>query len=323
MGISLGPDDIAFRCNLVNLSEAEARYSARSMKDYSSDEIPTAESGPLLAELRAKLGGDGFEFYPGISYRHLLVWRNGSDQMTLTPPHDISDRVVADYLPQGPGSEKLMQMMEESYKLLKDHPINVDRRSRGLRPANSAWLWGQGRKPHIPSFQQKFGLKGAVISAVDLTRGLGVCAGMKVVDVPGATGNIHTNFRGKAQAAIEVLEEGADFVYVHVEAPDEAGHRGELETKIRAIEAIDREILSYLLENMGAFDDYRILLMPDHPTPLSLRTHVDDPVPFVIYQKSRAKKSGISMYSEESARSQDWMVDKGHTLMNIFLGRND
>jgi len=320
IGVKLGSDDIAFRCNLVCLSEDESSYQERYMVDYSSDEIDSQEAAILIAEVQKHFSNRDINFYPGVSYRHLMVWQNGSENMITTPPHDISDRLITSYLPQGMGGEVLLTMMEASFEFLKDHPINQERRARGLRPANSIWLWGQGKKPDLPSFYHKYRLKGAMVSAVDLTKGLGVCAGLQVVEVPGVTGNIHTNFEGKAKAALDCLHQGCDFVYIHVEAPDEAGHRGELETKIKAIEAIDNRVLRPLLAGLEQFDDYKLLLLPDHPTPMSVRTHVDDPVPFVIYHHTEQHKSGISTYCEEAARSQDWLIDKGYTLMDVFLG---
>lgn len=320
MGVILEENDVAFRCNLVTLSEEEADYDARQMVDYSSDEITSEEAAELLKTVAGELGTDRFEFYPGISYRHLMVWRGGIEEVKTTPPHDITGKVIGSFLPRGTGSERLRRMMMSSYNLLLHHPVNEERRRRGLRPANSIWLWGQGKKPALLPFYRKYGLQAAMVSAVDLTKGIGVCAGMRVVQVEGATGNIHTNFRGKALAALECLRDGIDLVYIHVEAPDEAGHRGELETKIRAIEAIDSQVLKPLLEGLDAFPDYKLLLLPDHPTPLSVRTHVGDPVPFVIYQKSKTRKSGVSSYSEENGRSQEWLIEKGYTLMDVFLG---
>ncbi|MGE5454664.1 MAG: cofactor-independent phosphoglycerate mutase [Methylocystaceae bacterium] len=323
IGVKLAGDDIAFRCNLVSLSEQEDNYCERYMLDYSSDEIETKEAAILIAEVQSYLQSEEISFYPGVSYRHLMVWQGGLEKMTTTPPHDISERQITSYLPEGLGGEVLLTMMAASYKFLSQHPINLDRKAKGLKPANSIWLWGQGRKPELPLFHRKYGLRGAMVSAVDLTKGLGICAGLQVIEVPGATGNINTNFEGKAEAALKCLHQGCDFVYIHVEAPDEAGHRGELETKIKAIEAIDNRVLKPLLDGMSEFEDFKIMLLPDHPTPMSIRTHVDDPVPFVIYHHSRPHKSGISSYCEETARNQEWLIEKGYTLMSIFLGETD
>ncbi|MGE5404292.1 MAG: phosphoglycerate mutase, partial [Candidatus Saccharibacteria bacterium] len=245
----------------------------------------------------------------------------GPEKTELTPPHDISDRIIGEYLPKGAGAAQLLELMQKSNAFLPEHPINHERIERGERPATSLWFWGQGRKPAVQLFADKYGLKGSVISAVDLTKGLGIAAGMRSVDVPGATGNITTDFRGKALAALKELKNGQDFVYIHVEAPDEAGHRGELETKIKAIEEIDEKVLGELLAGLEQFDDYRILLLPDHPTPMAVKTHVADPVPFMIYQKSRELNNGVDEYSEESAQKTGLFIEVGSSLMDRFLER--
>lgn len=319
IGVDLSLDDVAFRCNLVTLSDPSP-YEAKTMIDYSSDEITTAESAVLIKDIAAAFNNGTFSFYPGISYRHLMVWHNGPTGGHLTPPHDISDRVVGPYLPQGEGAVALLDFMKRSQSVLAAHPINQDRMARGLRPANSIWLWGQGKKPNICSFFAKYQLRGAVISAVDLAKGLGICAGFRVIEVPGATGNVHTNFRGKAEAALQAFRDGDDFVYLHVEAPDEAGHRGEVDNKIIAIEKID-EILGFILEQLpGITPDFRILLMPDHPTPLALKTHVADPVPFVIYQHGRmAGGFTAQRFTEETARATGLRIEEGYTLMDRFI----
>lgn len=319
MGVSLDENDVAFRCNLVTLSSEEP-YAEKTMIDYSSDEITTEEAQQLMEEVQKKLGNDAFQFYPGISYRHLLVWRNGLSEFELTPPHDISDKVIGSYLPSGLESEVLLRMMMESNKFLPELPVNQQRLKRGLRPATSIWLWGQGKKPGVPKFQEKYNLTGAMISAVDLTKGLGLCAGLDVIEVPGATGNVHTNFLGKAQAAMEQLKKGKDFVYVHIEAPDEAGHRGELENKIKAIEEIDEKVLGPILKGLEEFKDYKILIMPDHPTPLSIKTHTSDPVPFMIYQKSAPQTNSDQGYDEDSARAAGFTFEDGYKLMDYFIG---
>lgn len=319
MGVDLNPDDVAFRCNLVTLSD-EQDYAAKTMVDYSSDEIPTAESRQLIEEVQKRLGTEVLRFYPGVSYRHLLVWSGGPEDFDLTPPHDISDRPIADHLPKGPASATLLRLMEESHRFLSDHPVNKARVAKGLRPANSLWIWGQGRKPAVPSFQEKYGLSGSVISAVDLTKGLGLCAGLESINVPGATGNITTNFRGKALAALEELKKGKDFVYIHIEAPDECGHRGELDNKVKSIEEIDEKVLGVLLEGLEEYDDYRIMILPDHPTPLSLRTHTAEQVPFLIYQKSQPKASAVAGYDEDSAQATGLRVENGYELMDRFIG---
>lgn len=318
MGVPLGASDVAFRCNLVTLSD-EPEYAQKTMVDYSSEEISSEESRELIQEVNRRLGSQEIEFYPGVSYRHLMVWRGGCSEVDLTPPHDISDQKITDYLPKGPGSDIILRLMTESNKFLADLPVNQDRLRRGQRPATSLWFWGQGRKPAMTKFIDKYQLTGSVIAAVDLTKGLGVCAGLTVVDVPGVTGNIHTNFQGKAEAALAELKRGQDFVYVHVEAPDEAGHQGDLATKVKAIEEIDAKVLGVILEGLREYDDYKILITPDHPTPLSLKTHVAEDVPFLLYQKTRPVNSGVDRYDEDSARSTGIKVEQGYRLMDYLI----
>lgn len=317
MGVSLGENDVAFRCNLVTLSDDEP-YKYKIMKDYSSDEISTEESTKLIVAINEAIGTSEFQFYPGVSYRHLLVWRNGLDKFELTPPHDISDKAVTNHLPKGNGSNKLLDLMLKSVSFLHEHPVNKKRRDSGLNPATSLWLWGQGKRPSFKTFKAKYNIEGAVISAVDLTKGLGICAGMDSIDVPGATGNITTNFLGKAAATLECLENGKDFVYLHIEAPDEAGHRGELDNKVKAIEKID-EVIGILIKGMEKYDDYKIMVLPDHPTPLSIKTHVGDAVPFVIFQKSLQQNKSNCIYSEIDAQSTGVVFPIGHKLMDYFL----
>lgn len=319
MGIDLSDTDVAFRCNLVTLSDEE-NYADKTMVDYSSDEITTPESRELIGEVQKRLGTDVFNFYAGISYRHCLVWKNGPGGYELTPPHDILERKIANYLPGGKNGKVLLEMMVESGKFLKDHPVNTARVAKGLRPANSIWLWGDGRKPAIPKFADKYGIKGSVVSAVDLIKGIGICAGLRSVDVEGATGNIHTNFEGKASAALRELESGQDFVYVHVEAPDECGHRYEIENKVRSIELIDEKVVGAILRGAEKFDDYKILILPDHPTPLSLRTHTAEPVPYILYRKNRETDSPASGYDEFEAKKSGIFVEEGYRLMDFFIG---
>jgi 2,3-bisphosphoglycerate-independent phosphoglycerate mutase len=323
MGINLGPTDVAFRCNLVTLSDAPL-YQEKIMIDYSSDEITTAESQILMNDIAKALNTEYFSFYPGISYRHLLVWHNGPTECQLTPPHDISDRPVTEHLPKGEGALQLLELMQKSIQILKNHPINETRIQKGLRPATSIWLWGQGKKPSIKSFYEKYHLKGSVISAVDLAKGLGVCAGLDVINVPGATGNVHTNFRGKAEAALKAFKEGQDFVYLHFEAPDEAGHRGEVENKVISIEKIDSEVLEFLLKEMPKVTtDFKIMLLPDHPTPLTLKTHVSDPVPFVIYRYAPTEKVNVHRsFDEDTARQTNVLIENGYRLMDHFIEEN-
>jgi 2,3-bisphosphoglycerate-independent phosphoglycerate mutase len=321
IGVALNATDVAFRCNLVTLSDA-AEYAAQTMIDYSSDEISTPEAQELMQAVAAAFNSDAFAFYSGFSYRHLLVWHEGRLELQLTPPHDISDRKIGDYLPQGEGAALLLDFMQRSQAILTDHPVNQRRVARGLRPANSIWLWGQGQKPQLDSFTAKYHLQGTVISAVDLIKGLGICAGMRVIEVPGATGNIQTNFRGKAAAALDAFRSGSDFVYLHFEAPDEAGHRGELDNKVKAIEKIDAEVLGMILPELAQIDpDYCIMILPDHPTPLALKTHTGDPVPYLIYRSRAERPASVTRtYDEAFAQSSGILLANGYQLMDRFIG---
>lgn len=318
MGVELNDQDVAFRCNLVTLSD-EPDYTRKRIVDYSAGEISTVEARELVSFLGERLGNEKFRFFGGISYRHLLVWREGEDKTQLTPPHDISDRVVTDYLPAGAGGTELLALMQESNRLLADHPVNVRRCEQGKNPANSVWFWGQGRRPSLPLFRDKYGVDGAVISAVDLIKGIGLCAGLRVIEVEGATGTITTNFRGKGVAALDALSGGDDFVLVHIEAPDEAGHQGDLETKVKAIEEIDEKVLGEVLRGMQDFPRYRMLVLPDHPTPLSLRTHTADPVPFVVYQNTDGESRPGRTFTERSAVSSPLYFQLGYRLMDYFF----
>lgn len=316
MGIEMSETDVAFRCNLVTLSD-EAEYAHKTMVDYSAGEISTEEAAELIAAVREALAGDGRLFYPGISYRHCMIWDQGPSGLNLTPPHDISDRKITGYLPE---NEIILDLMKRSFEVLQDHSINQARRERGLNPANSIWLWGEGTKPGISLFEETYGVKASVISAVDLIKGIGICAGMKVIEVEGATGNIHTNFKGKGEAALKTLLEGQDLVYIHVEAPDECGHQGDIGGKVRAIELIDELVVGPLLAGLGeAAEDYAILVMPDHPTPLAIKTHTSDPVPYLLYSSKEDYASGITTYTEEAAAGTGEYVADGYQLMRQLL----
>ena len=321
MGINLAEDDIAIRCNLVTLSD-EDNYEDTTMVDYSSDEITTAESRELIKFLDEKLSTNTIKFYPGISYRHCVVLKHQKNEdMKFTPPHDISGRKISEYTPKGEVGLCLFELMKKSRELLKDHPINLKRIEKGLHPATSIWLWGQGRKPAFDSFEKMHSIKGAVISAVDLVKGLGLCAKMCVPDVEGVTGNIHTNFEGKANAAIDFYKKGGEFVYLHVEAPDECGHRKEIFNKVKSIEYLDLKILAPIIEYFDkSGDDYKILVMPDHPTPLSIMTHTHEPVPFMIFDSRNVnEKSEEASYDEKYASSTNIFFDKGYQLIDHFL----
>lgn len=321
IGIDLLDSDVTLRCNLVTLSDEE-NYTEKTMVDYCADDISTAEAKILVEYLQKKLGSDIFEFYPGVSYRHCVVWHNGKPKPgVLTPPHDITGRVITDYIPKGNYVDKIYELMEKSYNLLKDHPVNLERVKNGKRPANSIWLWGEGQKPLLDSFESIFHKKGSVISAVDLLKGIGICAEMSVVNVEGATGYIDTDFKGKCKAAIDELKRGQDFVYVHIEAPDECGHRGERDNKIKSIELIDEYVLEPLCKAMSQMGDYAVMVLPDHPTPLSTRTHCSDPVPYLIYRSNNETESGIKIFDEESARSTGNYTDKGCNLIKSLLAK--
>ncbi len=325
MGVELGRDDVAFRCNLVTLKVSGGKTHDPAgkrravMEDFSAGHISSEESRMLIEEIDSKLGTKALQFYPGVSYRHLMVWRGGKDALECTPPHDIQDKDILDYLPRGDGDEVINELMEASYEVLVNHPVNKSRIEGGKRPANSIWLWGQGRRPSMPTFREKYGLEGAVISAVDLTKGIGVYAGFEVIKVPGVTGWIDTNYVGKAEHALWALKT-KDLVYLHVEAPDEAGHTGDVKNKIKAIEDFDELIVGNIAHGMKQFDAYRILVMPDHPTPLSLRTHSSDPVPFVLYDSTRERKGPAVSYDESIlARKNVRTFREGHKLMDYFL----
>lgn len=320
MGISLSEKDVTYRANLVTLGEGG--FEGGIMADYSAGEISTAESNELIAFLAKELNSDGFTLYPGISYRHCLVWDGGSTAVSLTPPHDILGKVVTEYLPGGDGSEELMETMRKSFELLRDHPINLARRAAGKNTADSLWIWGEGTKPAIPDFYNLHGLKGSVISAVDLIKGIGISGGMRSIDVEGATGTIDTNFAGKAQAALDALCSGDDFVFIHMEAPDECGHQADAHGKKRSIELIDELVIGKLLSELyKTGDDYHLLIMPDHPTPVSLRTHVSAPVPYMLFDSTRDIGNGALLYNEEAAENTRCFIPDGVSLMNRFLGK--
>jgi len=317
--LKLGPDDVAFRCNLVSLS-APCDSAGSVMDDFSAGHITTKEATSLIHVINKKLGSRDIRFYPGVSYRHLMIWKKGRERIRCTPPHDITGKKVSGYLPEGRGADILRTLMRDSSELLLSHPVNKKRTGQGLRPASSIWFWGQGRKLVLPKFRKKYGLSGALISAVDLTKGLGICAGFDVINVRGATGYIDTNYAGKARAALRALKT-RDFVYVHVEAPDEAGHNGDIKAKIRAIEDFDGKVVGTVVKGIEKMGDFRILTLPDHFTPISVRTHTPEPVPFVIWGKGTGSRSGARSYSESICRMKKVRhFEKGHTLMDYFLG---
>lgn len=319
IGVTLKDTDVTFRTNLVTLSDEE-NYEDKTMLDYSAGEISTEEARELMKTINEELHDDIVTFYAGVSYRHLLVWDKGSTNVKLTPPHDISDKKITDHLPSGDGADKLLEMMKKSVKILKDHPVNIKRIDEGKRPATSIWPWGEGTKPQLEKFSDKFGLKAGVISAVDLIKGIAILADMKSVDVEGANGNFDTNYKGKADACFDLLtKDGKDFVYLHLEGPDECGHRGEADNKKYAVEMIDEKVIGYLRERLEeAGIDYKMLVLPDHPTPISLKTHVSDPVPYLIYDSTKNVENNV-IYCEKSAEKTGIYIEKGYELMSRFL----
>lgn len=317
VGVAMEPTDIVLRCNIVTLTEEEP-YAKKTILDHSSGEISTADADILMDAIREAFNSDEFQYYTGTSYRHITIWKNGT-MPQLEPPHDHLTQVIGPYLPQ---ETKLRAMMEKSFDILNTHPLNLERAAKGKNKANSLWFWGAGTKPSLQNFTEKTGLKGAMVSAVDLLKGIAVGAGMKVYQVPGATGSIDTNFEGKAQAAIDALtKDGCDFVYVHVEAPDEMGHQGLLKEKIQSIEYLDRRLIAPVKKAMeDAGEDFRMLVLPDHPTPIRLRTHTGDPVPYVLYDSTRQRKS-IRKYTEAEAEATGNYEPNGYRLIERLLNK--
>lgn len=315
VGVQMEPDDIVFRCNLVTLTEEEP-YPEKTIVDHSSSEISTADADVLMDAIREHFNSDEFQFYTGTSYRHIMIWKHGRVSQ-LEPPHDHLERVIGPFLPQ---EACLRRFMEESFDILNNHPLNVQRAKEGKNKANSLWYWGAGTRPSLPGFTEKTGLKGAMISAVDLLKGIALGAGMLVCEVPGATGSIDTNWEGKAQAALRaLLEDGCDFAYVHVEAPDEMAHQGLLKEKIRSIEYLDGRLIAPICQGLEeAGEDYRMLVLPDHPNPLRYRTHTGDPVPYVLSDSTRRRKR-IAHYSETEAAASGLFEPDGHKLLSRFL----
>lgn len=319
MGIPLKDTDVTFRCNLVTLSEEEP-YEEKTILDHSSGDITTEESTKLILDIREYLEDEYIHYYPGVSYRHLILWDNGPNDFVLTPPHDILTKKINSYLPNGTHGDKLLHMMKKSYNLLKDHPINKARKEKGLNPANSIWIWGEGKKPVLDSFTDKYNVKGSVISAVDLINGIGILAGLTPIKVEGATGTIHTNFDGKANAAIQAFKDGDDFIYLHLEAPDECGHQGDLPGKIKSIELIDKKILEPVLNALKELGEpYKILILPDHKTPISVRTHTSDPVPYVFYDSTKSVFTGNNYFTEKSGKKSGVLFDNGPSLTSYFF----
>ena len=317
VGVQMDEDDVIFRSNIVTLTESEP-YAQKTILDHSSGEISTEDADVLMDAIRAKFNSDIFQFYTGTSYRHILVWK-GSRVCQLEPPHDHLGKVIGPYLPQ---EVALRRMMEESFDILNNHPLNLARAAQGKHKANSLWFWGAGTKPRVQNFYEKTGLKGAMISAVDLLKGIAVGAGMEVCQVPGATGSIDTNYEGKAQAAIDaLLRDGCDYVYIHVEAPDEMGHQGRTQDKVKSIEYLDSRLIARVKQAMEeANEDFRILVLPDHPTPIRIRTHTADPVPYLLYDSTRQLKKR-ERFTEEAARNANNFEPNGYRLLEKLMER--
>lgn len=317
IGVPMKETDIAIRCNVVTLSEGEEAFGEKVILDHSASEISTEESRVLLDAVSQKLADETYQFYAGTSYRHCLIW-NGGRVLELTAPHDVLGQTIGQYLPE---DGKLREMMQRSYDILASHPINQERKRKGLHPANCCWFWGAGTRPKLDSFQDRTGKKGIMVSAVDLLKGIAVGAGMAVAHVEGATGGLHTNYLGKAKAAVQALtEEGYDFAYIHVEAPDEMGHQGSAGKKVEAIEHLDGEVIGPVVEGLeAAGEEFRLLVLPDHPTPVRVRTHTADSVP-LLYYDSRVQEEHTWVYNEEEGRRAGLLVEKGYELMEMFLG---
>ncbi len=312
-GIAIGPDDVVFRCNLVTIADGK-------MADFSAGHIRSEEGCQLIQDINRHLGSDRVQFYPGVSYRNLMVWRGAGDlEVTATPPHDIHGRPVAEYLPAGRDCEMIRDLMARSQAVLAEHEVNQVRRDLGENPATSIWLWGQGKMPRLPKFVDEYGVRGALVAAVDLVRGLGVLVGWKLIDVTGATGYLDTNYAGKGQAAVTALDE-YDLVVVHAEAPDEAGHNGDVRAKITALEQMDGHIVGPVLEKLRRFKEWKVLVVPDHPTPIVKRTHTMDPPPFAI-AGSGVSGSNAAGFNERAAEASGLRIDPGHELMEYFIKR--
>ena len=321
IGIDMKDSDVSLRTNLVTLSDKGEPFADKVIEDYCADDISTEEARQLIEAVQTAFGGGEYDFYTGVSYRHCLIWHGGTTELgNMTPPLDITGKVIGPHLSTAETARPLLEMMEKSFDLLKDHPVNKARVAAGRRPANCIWLWGEGKRPALQPFEALYGIKGGMVSAVDLLKGIANCAGMEVAEVPGATGYIDTDFEGKAKAALDLLTRN-DLVYVHFEAPDECGHRNEPENKVKAIEMIDSRVLPILEEGLEQYEDYKILLLPDHPTPIVTRTHASDPVPYLLYQKS-APKTGVDTINEETAKATGIYMENGPAMMPHFLGQD-
>ena len=318
IGVPMKDTDIAIRCNIVTISEEDVPFEEKTIIDHSSSEISTEDCAVLLKAVMDELQNETYQFYVGTSYRHCLIWDKG-EVAELTPPHDVLGRVIKEYLPE---DKALYEMMKKSYDILENHPINIERKKQGLNPANCCWFWGAGTKPMLSSFEEKTGKKGMMVSAVDLLKGIAVGAGMGVVEVEGANGGLHTNYAGKVEAALKALtEDGYDFVYIHVEAPDEMGHQGSVERKVQAIEYLDEKVIKPVVDALNEKGvDFRMLVLPDHPTPICVRTHTSDSVPYMLYDSTSLLDKAWN-YNEEEAKESGNFVEKGHELIDYLFSK--
>ncbi len=318
MGLEMSETDVAFRCNLVTLTSEEP-YEDKIILDHSSGDIASEEAKVLIEAVNNAFGTENIQFYPGVSYRHAMIMKDGFTDFYVIPPHDILTQKIGAYLPKEPAAGFIVEMMKTSYDLLSKHPINIARKEKGLNQANSIWIWGQGKKPKLSSFYEKYGVKGATIAAVDLIKGIGLCAGLEAIHVDGATGTLHTNYEGKALAAMAAFKSGADFIYIHIEAPDECSHQGDLPGKIKSMELIDEKIVAPLKDFLAASGEaYRILILPDHPTPMVLRTHTSKPVPFVLFDSTKYQNTPANVFTED-AGEQGRFFDNGYELTDYFF----
>jgi 2,3-bisphosphoglycerate-independent phosphoglycerate mutase len=315
MGIDLGDEDVAFRCNLVTLDRSGPEAV---MDDFTAGHVTTEDATRILESLQAELGSDELEFHAGVSYRHCLVWHGGPDSTSTTPPHDITDQVVTPHLPAGDRADRIAEVVAAAREVIAGHAVNAERDARGEKPVTDIWLWGQGRRPAVPTLRERYGLSGGLITAVDVVGGLGRLAGLDRIEVPGITGFIDTNYVGKGEYALAALEQH-DFVFIHVESTDEAGHMGDADLKVKAIEDLDEKVIGTVLDGIERYGEYRILVLPDHATPVSTKTHADDPVPFAIYDSESTSGSGRAYTEKEAAETGDF-VEEGHVLLGQFLG---
>ncbi|MBQ2935259.1 MAG: cofactor-independent phosphoglycerate mutase [Lachnospiraceae bacterium] len=318
IGVPMKDSDIALRCNIVTISEEEVPFEEQTIIDHSSGEISTEDCAVLLEAVKKELQDETYQFYVGTSYRHCLIWDKG-EVIKLVQPHDVLGQVIGQHLPT---DEHLLFMMKKSYEILKNHPLNIERKKQGLNPANCCWFWGAGTKPALSSFEEKNGKKGMMVSAVDLLKGIAVGAGMGVAKVEGANGGLHTNYEGKVQAALDALQSDYDFAYIHVEAPDEMGHQGSVEKKVKAIEYLDSRVIAPLTKALDEANiEYRLLVMPDHPTPIRIRTHTADSIPYLLYDSTDLKAETYN-YNEKEAAKTGTLVEQGYTLIDKLFEKN-